>query len=75
VQYLDNILIFGASFEECLENCRGTINLEESLGFIVKTSKSILESLTYLYDVAYYYYMLFGLLALKRFLVIISPSE
>lgn len=40
VNYLDDFLILGESYEQCLRNTRFVVNLLESLGFIINREKS-----------------------------------
>lgn len=40
VNYLDDLLLLGKSYEVCLENIQVTCNLLESLGFIINRKKS-----------------------------------
>lgn len=42
VIYLDDILLFGNTFEECQGNIQATISLLESLGFVINFTKSSL---------------------------------
>lgn len=42
VNYLDDILIFGDSYESCLNHTSTTINFLTSLGFVINREKSIL---------------------------------
>lgn len=44
--YLDDILIIGKSYSECLNNVKATITLLERLGFIINYKKSSLEPKT-----------------------------
>lgn len=48
VNYLDDLLIFGASYQVCLYNTSIVLNLLKSLGFIINREKSVLIPTTYI---------------------------
>ena len=43
VMYIDDCYIQGYSYEECLENINATVNLLESLGFVINKEKSVMK--------------------------------
>lgn len=43
VVYLDDFLLLGHSYKDCLENVKETITILESLGFLINYNKSFLE--------------------------------
>ncbi|XP_061707802.1 uncharacterized protein LOC133518191 [Cydia pomonella] len=43
VVYLDDICCIGDSYDECLNNVNATVNLFETLGFIINNDKSVLQ--------------------------------
>lgn len=43
VQYLDDILCIGSSYELCLENVQETIKLLQCLGFVINFDKSVIQ--------------------------------
>lgn len=46
VNYLDDFLVLGESFQQCLNNTRTVMSTLESLGFVVNTEKSCLHPST-----------------------------
>ena len=45
VIFLDDVLIIGPSWQACVKNIEVSINLLESLGFIINYNKNILKSI------------------------------
>lgn len=46
VSYLDDFLLLGRDFKECLENVHATVSLLEELGFVINYAKSCLTPCT-----------------------------